>query len=364
MTDRADPCAPIATKRTGWSRVISPLRHALLSYLVLLPMGFAEPDRSPGLLVSSYLAVSPLPSPGCQAPRPRRFVFCGTVPIRAEARTVGVTHHRALWSPDFPPRHIPELEPLGRYPDRAARTQAPRRSSRPPRTSLSIIRSKPERDHAPGQRHTSASLSTDQIHQPGFSPAKQNCTPLRPHRSSRFPVHSCPPRGLRGSPHVARHAADLPPAADGGLDGRMPRCESNGRTGTPSWSLNPRSNKAQAINLRRFVSTTADGAPTAKDTHCACCQIAKDTNCAGRTNTDLPPSRKSIERRPVTSKDMHCIGRGLSPGTCAARGEGTPTSRRRESPSSGDWLGSGPVSIRLVGRLAGIHRDTEVCKHA
>ena len=30
-------------------------------YLVLLPVGFAEPGRSPGLLVSSYLAVSPLP---------------------------------------------------------------------------------------------------------------------------------------------------------------------------------------------------------------------------------------------------------------------------------------------------------------
>ena len=30
--------------------------------LALLPMGFAEPDRSPGLLVSSYLTVSPLPA--------------------------------------------------------------------------------------------------------------------------------------------------------------------------------------------------------------------------------------------------------------------------------------------------------------
>jgi hypothetical protein len=29
--------------------------------LVLLQMGFTEPGRSPGLLVSSYLTVSPLP---------------------------------------------------------------------------------------------------------------------------------------------------------------------------------------------------------------------------------------------------------------------------------------------------------------
>ena len=32
------------------------------SCLALLPMGFTEPDRSPGLLVSSYLTVSPLPA--------------------------------------------------------------------------------------------------------------------------------------------------------------------------------------------------------------------------------------------------------------------------------------------------------------
>ena len=32
------------------------------SCLTLLPMGFTEPDRSPGLLVSSYLTVSPLPA--------------------------------------------------------------------------------------------------------------------------------------------------------------------------------------------------------------------------------------------------------------------------------------------------------------
>src|SRR5271166_5803212 len=63
---------------------------ALLPYLVLLPMGFAEPGRSPGLLVSSYLAVSPLPRSGTRAAlRPRRSVFCGTFPIRAARRATG-----------------------------------------------------------------------------------------------------------------------------------------------------------------------------------------------------------------------------------------------------------------------------------
>ncbi len=46
--------------------------------LTLLPVGFAEPGRSPGLLVSSYLAVSPLPR-GPEWPA-RRFTFCCTFP--------------------------------------------------------------------------------------------------------------------------------------------------------------------------------------------------------------------------------------------------------------------------------------------
>ena len=33
----------------------------ILSYLVLLRVGFTEPSPSPGMLVSSYLTVSPLP---------------------------------------------------------------------------------------------------------------------------------------------------------------------------------------------------------------------------------------------------------------------------------------------------------------
>src|SRR3954453_15347578 len=85
---RPDPKAPTAK---------------LLPYLVLLPVGFAEPGRSPGLLVSSYLAVSPLP---------RRYetgvavYFLWHFPY-SDDRAVGVTHHHALWSPDFPPSQVP-----------------------------------------------------------------------------------------------------------------------------------------------------------------------------------------------------------------------------------------------------------------
>ena len=66
------------------------------SCLALLPVGFTEPDRSPDLLVSSYLTVSPLPA-GCPAGG------LLSVALSLTSRPVGVTHHCALWSPDFPP---------------------------------------------------------------------------------------------------------------------------------------------------------------------------------------------------------------------------------------------------------------------
>jgi hypothetical protein len=61
-----------------------------------------------------------------------RFVFCGTIPTRTEIRAVGVTHHRAPRSPDFPPRH-----------DRADRKSESTRSvdRPPPRRSSSTPRS-------------------------------------------------------------------------------------------------------------------------------------------------------------------------------------------------------------------------------
>ncbi len=67
----------------------SSIQSALLLYLILLPVGFAEPSRSPGLLVSSYLAVSPLPQLERLALPPRRFIFCGTFPVRAAHRAPG-----------------------------------------------------------------------------------------------------------------------------------------------------------------------------------------------------------------------------------------------------------------------------------
>ncbi len=70
--------------------------------LALLRVGFTEPRRSPGALVVSYTTVSPLPLPAGAA---RGGLF--SVALSRGSPRVGVTHHPALWSPDFPRRAIP-----------------------------------------------------------------------------------------------------------------------------------------------------------------------------------------------------------------------------------------------------------------
>ena len=81
---------------TGAGRPEPPREGRTRSCSALLPMGFTEPSRSPGLLVSSYLTVSPFP-----AGKPAGGLF--SVALSLASRPVGVTHHRTLWSPDFPP---------------------------------------------------------------------------------------------------------------------------------------------------------------------------------------------------------------------------------------------------------------------
>jgi len=80
----------------GAGRPEPPREGRTRSCSALLPMGFTEPSRSPGLLVSSYLTVSPLPTG-----KPAGGLF--SVALSLASRPVGVTHHRTLWSPDFPP---------------------------------------------------------------------------------------------------------------------------------------------------------------------------------------------------------------------------------------------------------------------
>jgi hypothetical protein len=80
-----------------------PAVAGLAPCLALLRVGFAEPRRSLGALVSSYLTVSPLPLTG-------RSLLCGT--FRGLPR-LGVTQHPALRSPDFPRPRSPRPRPPG-----------------------------------------------------------------------------------------------------------------------------------------------------------------------------------------------------------------------------------------------------------
>ncbi len=68
------------------------------SCLVLLPVGFTLP--------------MPSPTSRCALTAPFHPCLCGPEPaigglfsvaLSLSSRTVGVTHHRVLWSPDFPP---------------------------------------------------------------------------------------------------------------------------------------------------------------------------------------------------------------------------------------------------------------------
>jgi hypothetical protein len=65
-----------------------------LPYLVLLRVGFTELPRSPEVLVSSYLTLSPLPPVG------GGFL---SVALSFGSPRVAVNDHPALWSSDFPP---------------------------------------------------------------------------------------------------------------------------------------------------------------------------------------------------------------------------------------------------------------------
>ena len=71
---------------------------SVLPYLVLLQVGFAKLSQSLGILVSSYLTISPLPFDKLRA-----VSFLWHFPYPEHIGTVVISDHPALWSPDFPP---------------------------------------------------------------------------------------------------------------------------------------------------------------------------------------------------------------------------------------------------------------------
>ena len=67
--------------------------------LALLRVGFAEPPGSPRALVRSYRTVSPLP---VRPAEPSAIGGLFSVALSCGSPRLGVTQHRALWSPDVP----------------------------------------------------------------------------------------------------------------------------------------------------------------------------------------------------------------------------------------------------------------------
>jgi hypothetical protein len=83
--------------------------------VALLPVGFAEPPGSPRALVRSYRTVSPLPVRDRSGDRSRhRRLF--SVALSCGLPRLGVTQHRARWSPDVPRTgtEAPGTRPPGR----------------------------------------------------------------------------------------------------------------------------------------------------------------------------------------------------------------------------------------------------------
>jgi len=109
-------------KWDGTGRPVPFVAERTPSCLALLRVGFAEPDRSPGLLVSSYLTVSPLP-PG-SPPEAVCFLLHFPWPRGRWALPTTLT----LRSPDFPPAASPRPAAARSAPVTAPLVYAPRPS--------------------------------------------------------------------------------------------------------------------------------------------------------------------------------------------------------------------------------------------
>lgn len=121
---------PTRAPRASSARSVSATTGVV--FLVLLRVGFTEPPQSPGVLVVSYTTVSPLPHRG--------GLF--SVALSRGSPRVGVTHHPALRSPDFP-------QPCGRG--------HPVHSSRP------VYRGVPESPHRPHHGTTRRDMSAPSV---------------------------------------------------------------------------------------------------------------------------------------------------------------------------------------------------------
>src|SRR5207247_3308281 len=85
--------------------------------VALLPMGFAEPPGSPRALVRSYRTVSPLPVRSRVLRPGPAIAGLFSVALSCGLPRLGVTQHRARWSPDVPRAGAPKRPARGRPAD-------------------------------------------------------------------------------------------------------------------------------------------------------------------------------------------------------------------------------------------------------
>ena len=90
--------------------------------LVLLPVGFALPVLSPEPRCALTAPFHPYRAALLRRPRGGLF----SVALSRPLRVVGVTHHRVLWSPDFPLCRLPRTAIAQPTPNVARSSYAPR----------------------------------------------------------------------------------------------------------------------------------------------------------------------------------------------------------------------------------------------
>ena len=97
VDDHFSGCHVAVKVSAAYPRVIADRADPALIF-GLAPGGVCLASPVTRTAVRSYRTISPLPIP--ELPRRKGGIF--SVALSLSSRTVGITHHRALWSPDFP----------------------------------------------------------------------------------------------------------------------------------------------------------------------------------------------------------------------------------------------------------------------
>ncbi len=164
MTIDLEPPLPTASNGLpgspdGTGRTVERLAPPVLLYLAFLQVGFAVPVTSPP---PRWALTPPFHPYLCPATNREAIGGLFSVALSLGSHPVGVTHHHALWSPDFPrsPRRNPAVTRpartgiLPRYSSATRRRLQPRQTMRrevfcTAKTSLRVRRSMQAEQYSP-----------------------------------------------------------------------------------------------------------------------------------------------------------------------------------------------------------------------